>query len=653
MVLVADIELTGIYTFLMDAKQAFSSGLPKTTDQIEIYERALLKISNLYFPKSFNDISNPIYRINKIALLDLRAFRLIFPKFENDVHKSLVKFHKLGSEFLNLPVQSDSKEDSAFRESMTNFVNWFDPKAKYGDQIKIFSPGEPYNINTKWDIKDLEKYKGDDDFVFISPLTTNLSSRLLIKLKQLSGYRNSSFDEEKHYLGRQIIKIEDSIKYLTYGQSLTYNPNINPDDVFTFNSIKFIPHKFSDILIYIHKYDSSNEFFNSDNHLHKVYTDCLQKIRTKILLVGGDRFIAEKFIEDVQDYLGEDFIYDCEDGDYYLGTSGSTIALRNIDKLSKSSLSKLIIELSQETHKDKLIILQSNTVLENFSPKQFFMVQLPSSEEFHEFYSVYFWMMLKQNKMIGFEGTEMESEEAIDALSNCRLINELLIKIPTLTEMYNLVQFLKSGPLLNPIIFDADFITDLENYIEKKFKSLENKGFMPPTQPSKINYRYDFEFVHQFNNTKKKDCWLIKNNYDGIECEVEYFTSLPLLYIAYIKKHFEITGRTKIDTDILYKDVKKYQNASPQKMPSKGTKHNIDSAFYSYFHRVNYPHLYDNKPLKKHKADLLELKKNLVKLFQDHYEINAYDSVIKDISLFNLSITDDSLEKFIRENHTK
>ncbi len=655
MVLVADIESYRLHIDWISAKMKCEDNPLFLSEKKRVFEENPRLNEPLYYPFFFEHITNPIYKIDKIAFLDLCAIKSKYPKADLEFFEYMKWFYQVAASFLQKPAKKRNKKEWDFNIELTKFVEWFNPNKKYGTQIKIFSTKkyEYESDNPDLDISALEDYRGKDHFVFLPLLTSVPSISIIKKLKNLTGYRESSFNQEKYFLGRQIVKIDDTIKYLTYCQSLAYNDDEKPDDVFTFNSIKFIPNKFSDILIYLYKYDSNNEFFSSNNILHKVYTDCLQKIRTKILLVGGDPFIADKFIEDVQDYLGEDFIYDCGDGDYYLETSAKTIALKNIDKLSNSTLSKLVIELSQEIHKDKSIILHSNKVLENFNPKLFLRVQLPSTENLHEYYSIYFWLMLKQNKMIGFEGTEMESEEALDALSYCRMINELLVQIPTLTEMYKLVQFLKSAPLLNPIIFDADFVTDLENYIEKKFSITKNQEIIVSDSHLNVEYKYDFEFIHRFNEAKEKDYWLIKNNLDGLECEVEYFTSLPLLYLAYIKKYFEITGRTKIDTDILYRDVKKYQNSSHRKMPPKGPKHNIDSAFYSYFHRVNYPHMYDNKPMKKHKADLLELKKNLVKLFQDHYEINAYDSVIKDNSLFNLTIHDDSLDKFIRGIHTK
>lgn len=650
MVLVADIERYRFHVDWLSAKMKCEDNPIFLSEKKRVFEENPRFKDPLYLPFFFELITNPLYNIDRIAFLNLFGIKSIYPDCDLEFFEYMKWFHHVASSFLQKPVEKGNKQEWIFINELTKFVKWFNPSANYGYQIKIFSSDRWYPEPTEFDVSEIEKFKGRDQFVFLPLLITIPSIDIVKKLKGLTGYRESTFNNEKCYLGRQIIKIEDTMKYLTYEKNLFYNYREPQEDVYVINSVKFIPQKYSDILIFLTKYSTNDEMFNHDNLIHKIYTDCLNGIKKRVLLEGGDKFIATKFIEDVQGYINESYIYDCSDGDFYIGDSSLTIALTNVEKLSRSKLSQLIIELSREIHKDKLIILQSNEILEDFYPKHFFKTRIPTLEECRELLYVYFWMMLKQNNMIWIPYPEMEEDQLKDALYSCKIINPLLQNIPSLTKMQGLIQFLKPSPHINPISLNANFVFDLENYIEKNF--ISNPCIEISAQPilSEVEFKYDIELTHSFDITTQKDLWVIKDKINNIDCETIYFTSLPILYLAYIKKYHEVTGKNKIDTEKLYGEVKNYQKVKLKKMPSKGPKHNIDSAFYAYFHRVNYPHLYDNKPMKKQKRDLIEAKKTLSGLFKDHFEINAYDSIIKDISLFRFVINDEPLEKFIRDS---
>lgn len=198
------------------------------------------------------------------------------------------------------------------------------------------------------------------------------------------------------------------------------------------------------------------------------YSDLVERKTWKILLVGGERYLAEKFILEVQKKLGSFYIYDCSEGDYRVKMKNSGYAFLNIDKLSTNKRIELISKLSGWRHRKKVIVFTSSTNIENFNSHNFLTVRVPIYKDCEKYLNVFLALMIREKNMFGLDGKYIQSLTYYDILK-FKSLNQYLKIIPSLSEMDEILENIKRDESITIKPFDVNFWYGFKQYLEAKY----------------------------------------------------------------------------------------------------------------------------------------------------------------------------------------
>jgi hypothetical protein len=525
-----------------------------------------------------------------------------------------------------------------------------DSIAELGEiQNRVFNRKDLINKSGMYDLGKLNRFIDDEDSFFLSRYLTENLIQLLKLFPTIIGYRRSGFCIESNYINKSYHPISDIEKYLDHYLSLkkiskSYKDNTTDKTIYNFvENPGFITEVFKRNVVE----DISRSHVLG--YIFEAYENCVMGIRKRIYLEGGDSFISRNFIDDLKTKIGTIYIGDCTEGEYCINEESNSLAFINIDKLDNSSLLNLFLELNKEKFYDKRIILQSNNYLLEPERYSFYKVGIPSVESCKDYMYLFFWFLAKTKGLFLFPVfyEYPDSRNSIDKqdLNYCKVMNDALFNIPSLRELENIIDFLKSIPNIYPLQINSDFIFDLQEYITQKYKTVTIKE---QSYTGKDSNDYSLVFIHVENKKTKKDTWKIIDQKNNVECNVNYLDSIVLLSIVYLFLYTDKYSANKINTDYLYKEISFYKGSPISKIPDKGSKHYLDNYYARYFDRIKHPYNYEQVPLKEEKQNLLKMKKVLFDITTNHIRITSQDTFVIDRSKIMITVKDKSLDDFIK-----
>lgn len=537
-----------------------------------------------------NNILNKIFKvpleINKVLLLNFTdriiTIKSVIDNLKNDIER-------INSETTShLAVKYSKIKDPVEKLDILLHINEHNSSFNIDQKIKIklINKASFINKDDTYKSRSLEEYLNNEEITFISELTsTCLINKVLINFAEVTGYRNSKFNWPTAYVSDQLVRIEDIKNYYEYWNKLTtaYPIDINAISIDLQNPpalTMFLPDQYSTIF---QCQDPKENWSVEHNHLFSdTFEEFTEGKKRKVLLLGGDAFLSNKFVEEAQDELDDMLIYNCSDGSYKLFPNKKIFALTNIDKLSETLRQELSRELSDSNYNSHQIILQSSSLINSISFKGYEKVYVPTFEQCSPFLYRFFFLMSLKNDLFSFIGDKTLDYYRGEYYYFCsKVFNDALIKTTSLSTLNYAVDFLTTIPDFSIHRFNADFVSDFEHFVN------EQKIFSLPTQGVKQDsLKLYLTIIHSQTDISTSKPLRIVDKLSQKEYSEEYEKCLPILYIIFIKKYSEISGDNKIDSSRLYKLVKEYQNKKTGERKS-GQDQTIREAINNYFRPNN------------------------------------------------------------------
>lgn len=266
--------------------------------------------------------------------------------------------------------------------------------------------------------------------------------------------------------------------------------------------------------------------------------DCISGKLKTVLLCGGDKYISDNFIHEVETHQGTFYWFDCREGNYKITPNQNGLEFSNVHKLSKSKLSEFLSELLTGEYKDKCVILQSKDSLPKFSCQNLKKINVPNLREVEGVLDrIFLYMLIKHNislpkdKMIDNSFAEVQHRNVmIDALK----------LIPSLYELDKIVQDFEYKHPSNSNLSSLDFWNDVKVLIQNR--PINNDVLLIKTKLPKIDRK-----IVKINHIKGTGEWTVDVENSSTHLRVPYTDSLAIMYIVYLVKYCEFPNSINVD----------------------------------------------------------------------------------------------------------
>jgi hypothetical protein len=349
-----------------------------------------------------------------------------------------------------------------------------------------------------------------------------------------------------------------------------------------------------------------------------------EKIK-KILIVGSEKY----FIREVVSIIWGDkkiIITFPSSAKIGIGHECDGIIITDIDTLLNEdgtltdSFTELSLKLSRNELKAKIVILHSTKSISGIDLPGFTRILLPDKNEDENYYSDYFYYMLKQKQLFTDNSTPNQHNAALWLVnSRSKVISSYLKKIPSLDEMDLLLDEIKIDPKLSVDFDSQDFWYEFIQYYElKKLKLdlslIKQEKEIFSIEKDEENYKL-IELTFNYDVNTNKDKWIVTTNLSDDPLAIEYNKSLGIKIMAYLK---EYPSCKKLDAIELREKIKDYYGKEYK--PQKKKKDGISDHFKNAYNAMREAAKYDLEKL----FDQNEGKDQLVKKILKRFKFSKY-----------------------------
>ncbi len=547
----------------------------------------------------------------------------------------------------NNPVSSDDLSEYTnnlyFFEELTGFVNtqMIVREKKFLSNLEIFNKldltvkdGEQETLT----VARFSNFKGVK--VGFSPFLTPFLAHILMKIEDSEIYARSYFDVPTKGITKTV-KIDDPKKFLSF--YLEFERLIHS----SFESYNNIPQLFTEAFVLLKRVDNP---ILDQRLFDQAFRNMVDRKNSRLILVGGDKYLSNKFILEIQGKLGIFDNIDCSESLPKIKIKKEGVVLHNIDKLSYNKRVEILSQLTNWKNKKKIVILTAASPIDDLSLYGFSSIRVPTYDDCKNYLNVFLALMMRDKKM--FVGTDILTDRIyfLELLkANC--LNELLQKFPSLSEMDETLEELKHKQNVTVITYHADFWYGFQQYINNKYecKSNEQKINIPEEQADSNAIQTTHEegkFIF-----KKKSNNKFQIVFDGAEIELKNDGKIGLKYIYQIIKYARSTPISLRDLDNLcnkqqiYQVLKSSINDEDVKQVISGGKTN-NKGFYDVL---------DREGITSIKARVNELENKLKKIPQTNTrDRNKIAEEIKEIKkYFNDSTQSNGKPKKLDDKNEK
>jgi len=330
---------------------------------------------------------------------------------------------------------------------------------------KIFNVQELKELSNNDIVQMLKDYIGNAKIVFfINWISTNLLA-VLKQLDGVEGYWQKMFNgefKEDYTLAR----ISDLNRFYDFYESMERckKSKLTDDDI--------IPSRYVETFL-TYKEEDSPVFTQSIFYKH--FNDLINGKQRKIFLIGGDKYLSNKFIIEAGYKIGYFERIDLFSDEIKPRKWNKQLVIFFTENVEKSLLNKLIKELQKRKHNTKNIILRSDADIEELTEKDFCKVHVPSFNHCKAYLSNFFYLMAKEKNLF-WTGDEYLYHLDYRLLFKLTCINVILENIPSLSELAQLIEDIKNIPNMNPRVSELNFWLDLDDCITRKYTQINKSA---------------------------------------------------------------------------------------------------------------------------------------------------------------------------------
>ena len=326
-----------------------------------------------------------------------------------------------------------------------------------------------------FDVSSIIKKQGKKTIVGYSEFLTPSLANILSMVEGCELYAESYFGLEIKG-SPKTIQIEKVNEYLSFYEILKkqQSENIKP--------YQNIPELFSSAFILLKR---SGDPQVEQRHFHDAYLTMIERRSQRLLLVGGDKFLLDKFLQEVQTKLGIFDNYDCSEGTYEIKIKKAGCIFHDVDKLTRNKRTELLSELAGWKYRKKIIILTTTNVLEDLSLFGFNSVRVPSTEDCKNYLNVFMALLLREKMQLHLVGDSPQRSVFVNLIKST-ILNDFLHLTPSLTEMDEMVESFKYSESVFVASAYVDFWYGLKLYLENKYTTKAPERVISENLPVEI-----------------------------------------------------------------------------------------------------------------------------------------------------------------------